>query len=55
MRLFPKSLVGPALEWFFRIPQGSIKTFADLFEAFVAQYTHLMEIELSVVNLVHTK
>ena len=55
MRLFPKSLAGPALEWFFCIPQGSIKTFADLSEAFVAHYTHLVETELSVVDLVHTK
>ena len=55
MRLFPKSLGGPILEWLCRIPQGSIKNFVDLFEAFIAQYTHLMETELSVVDLVHTK
>ena len=55
MQLFPKILGGLALEWFFRIPQGTIKTFFDLSKAFVAQYTHLVETELSVVDLVHTK
>ena len=55
MWLFPKSLGGPALEWFCRIPQGTIKNFVDLSEAFMAQYTHLVEIKLSVVDLVHTK
>ncbi len=55
MQIFPKILGGPALEWFCRIPQGTIKTFDDLFEAFVAQYTHLVEIELSIMDLVHTK
>ena len=55
MWIFSKILAGLALEWFFRIRQGSIKTFVDLSEAFVAQYTHLVETKLSVVDLVHTK
>lgn len=55
MRLFPKSLAGPVLEWFYRIPYGTIKMFAKLSEAFVAQYVHLVETELSIVDLVHTK
>ena len=55
MRLFPKSLVGPALEWLYRIPYGTINTFSQLSEAFVAQYAHLVETELSMVDLVHTK
>ena len=55
MWLFPKSLGGPSLEWFCCIPQGYTKNFPDLFEAFVAQYTHLIAIELFVVDLVHTK
>ena len=55
LRLFPKSLARPALEWFYRIPYGTIKNFAELSEAFVAQYAHLVETELSVVDLVHTK
>lgn len=55
MRLFPKSLGGLTLEWFCCIPQGSIKTFTNLSEAFVTHYTHLVEIELSIVDLVHTK
>ena len=55
MWLFPNSLGDPALKWFFRIPQGTIKTFANISEAFVAQYAHLIKTELSVVDLVHTK
>ena len=55
MHLFPKSLAGLALEWFYRIPYGIVSTFAQLSEAFVAQYAHLMEVELSMVDLVHTK
>lgn len=53
--LFPKSLAGLALEWFDRIPYGTIQNFTSLSEEFVAQYAHLVEIELSVVDLVHTK
>ena len=30
MQIFPKILGGPSLEWFYRIPQGTIKTFFDL-------------------------
>ena len=55
MHLFPKSLAGPTLEWFYRIPYGIVSTFTQLSEAFVAQYAHLVETELSVVDLVHTK
>lgn len=55
MRLFPKSLAGPILEWFCCIPQGTIKTFTKLSEAFVIEYTHLIETKLSVVDLFHTK
>ena len=55
MCLFTKSLVGPTLEWFYRIPYGTVSTFAQLSEAFVAQYAHLVETELFVVDLVHTK
>ena len=36
MRLFPKSLVGPSLEWFYHILYGTIKTFSKLSKAFVA-------------------
>ena len=55
LHVFPKSLARPALEWFYRIPYGTIHSFAKLSEAFVAQYAHLVETELSVVDLVHTK
>lgn len=55
LRLFPKSLGGPTLEWFCHIPHGTITTFAKISEAFVAHYAHLIETELSVVDLVNTK
>ena len=55
MRLFLKSLASLALEWFYRIPYGTVSTFAQLSETFVAQYVHLVEIELSMIDLVHTK
>ena len=55
MCLFPKSLAGPALEWFYRIPYVTVSTFSQLSEAFVAQYAHLVETKLSMVDLVHTK
>jgi hypothetical protein len=48
-------LGGLALEWFYHIPQGTIKTFTDLSEAFFTQYTDLVETKLSIVDLVHTK
>ena len=55
MHLFPNILASPTLEWFYHIPYGTISTFAQLSEAFVAQYAHLVETKLSVVDLVHTK
>ena len=55
MQFVSKSLRGSALEWFYHIPQGTIKTFVDLSKAFVVQYAHLVKIELFVVDLVHTK
>lgn len=53
--LFPKSLGGPALEWFYQIPCGIVNTFVDLSKAFVVQYTHLVKTKLLVLDLVHTK
>lgn len=38
LQLFPKSLSGPALEWFSKLPFCVITTFVDLSEHFVAQY-----------------
>ena len=46
MHLFSKSLVGPTVEWFYQIPYGTVSTFAQLLEVFVAQYAHLVETEL---------
>ena len=55
MHLFPKILLGPVLQWFYWIPYGTINTFVKLSKTFVAQYAHPMEIELSMVDLVHAK
>jgi hypothetical protein len=55
MRLFPKSLGGTALEWFYKIPYGTVSTFAELSEKFVAQYAHNVENELSLLDLCNSK
>ena len=55
MCLFPKSLAGPTLKWFYQVPYSTINTFAKLLETFVAQYAHLVETKFSMVDLFHTK
>ena len=37
-KVFPASLKGPALDWFHKLPSGSINTFSELWAAFVSQY-----------------
>lgn len=39
MRLFPRSLGGPAMEWFSRLPT-SIKTFDKMSNLFLQHYSH---------------
>ncbi|XP_057746557.1 uncharacterized protein LOC130965816 [Arachis stenosperma] len=38
-RAFPVTLVGPAIRWFNRLPQGSIARFSDINRTFLAQFT----------------
>ncbi|XP_025636499.1 uncharacterized protein [Arachis hypogaea] len=38
-RAFPVTLAGPAIRWFNTLPQGSITTFADISQKFLAQFT----------------
>ena len=37
-KVFPASLKGPALAWFHKLPRGSLKSFGELWAAFVTQY-----------------
>ena len=37
-KVFPASLKGQALAWFHKLPRGSIKSFGELWAAFVSQY-----------------
>nr|XP_025703794.1 uncharacterized protein LOC112805658 [Arachis hypogaea] len=38
-RAFPITLAGPAIQWFNTLPQGSITTFADISQKFLARFT----------------
>ncbi|XP_020978077.1 uncharacterized protein LOC110271484 [Arachis ipaensis] len=38
-RAFPVTLAGPAIRWFNTLPQGSITTFADISQSFLARFT----------------
>ncbi|XP_025664414.1 uncharacterized protein [Arachis hypogaea] len=38
-RAFPVTLAGPAIRWFNTLPQGSITTFADISQKFLARFT----------------
>ena len=37
-KVFPASLKGPALAWFYKLPWRSINSFRELWAAFVSQY-----------------
>ena len=37
-KVFPASLKGPSLAWFYKLPRRSINTFGELWVAFVSQY-----------------
>ncbi|XP_015946151.1 uncharacterized protein LOC107471213 [Arachis duranensis] len=38
-RAFPVTLASPAIRWFNALPQGSIATFVDIFQSFLARFT----------------
>ena len=37
-KVFPASLKGPSLAWFYKLPSGSINTISELWAVFVSQY-----------------
>ena len=41
-KVFLASLKGPALDWFHKLPKGSINSFSELWAAFVSQYLCLV-------------
>ena len=54
-KVFPSSLVGPALSWFHRLAVSSITSFRRLFEKFVAQYMHSIRRRQRVTSLFHVR
>lgn len=55
LRIFPKILHGPSLEWFSKLPFGTITTFVDLLERCVAHYHHNVENDIFMLDLCQTK
>ena len=55
IRLFPKSLGGQALEWFTRLPRGSIFTWLELIERFVRHLSYNIESDITMAELCGTK
>lgn len=54
MRLFPRNLGGPAIEWFSKLRQG-IKTFEELASKFITHYSYNIEHEITMLKLCDTK
>ena len=54
-RLFPRSLGGPAFEWFMNLPKSSYTSFNDLTNKFIAQYSYNFEHQVSLSDLCNTK
>lgn len=50
MRLFPKSLTGPALEWFYTLQPG-IQSWRELASKFVKNYTYNIDTNTSITTL----
>ncbi|XP_074374437.1 uncharacterized protein LOC141714840 [Apium graveolens] len=48
---FGSTLSGPALQWFVNLPQGSIRTFADLIDAFNLQFVRSRVFEKTTSDL----
>lgn len=42
-RVFPMTLKGPAINWFKKLPSGSISSFADLAKVFLNQHMIMSE------------
>ncbi|XP_015950343.1 uncharacterized protein LOC107475223 [Arachis duranensis] len=50
-RAFPVTLAGPAIRWFNTLPQGSITTFADISQKFLARFTTRIGKAKHLINL----
>ncbi|XP_074278004.1 uncharacterized protein LOC141601609 [Silene latifolia] len=48
---FGTTLTGPALQWYINLPNGSIKSFADLINSFNHQFTSSRELEKRSIDL----
>ena len=54
MRLFPRSLGGQAMEWFSHLPPG-IKTFDEMANLFIQQYSHNIQHPVNIRDLCNLK
>lgn len=54
MRLFPRSLNGQSMEWFSRLPSG-IKSFEELVNRFISQYSYNIRNEITMLDLCNVK
>ena len=54
MRLFPRSLGGPAMEWFSRLPSG-IKSFDEIATLFLQHYSHNIQHLVTIRDLCNLK
>jgi len=50
MRLFPRSLVGQALEWFVHLPMG-IQTWTKLVDKFISHFSYNIEMDVNIATL----
>lgn len=54
LRLFPKSLGGPALEWFSHLPP-KINSWGELAELFISNFSHNIDNPISLMDLCNAK
>lgn len=54
MRLFPRSLGGPALEWFSKLPNG-IRSFEELIKLFLQQYSYNIHHPIIMIDLCNAR
>ena len=54
MRLFPRSLGGQCMEWFSKLPPG-IRSFEEMVNKFITQYSYNIQHEITMKDLCNTK
>lgn len=54
MRLIPKSLTGLAIEWFSKLTPR-IRSFSELVDKFVSQYSYNIQHEVAMLDLCNAK